>query len=266
MAIALETSPRLILVDEVLAVGDSSFQREALDRASRLVEDGASLLLVTHDMQLDDSRRRARCGSTKDSVRDRGPVNRVVASYIESQFGAMYVPGEVHTRLETVSMVPGRISAGGPIELDLTLVIGPGAPATKSRSTFVRRSGHDDLDAAEPDSRRRCERVTDRGVQLSYRWTTSPMGVAGFESECRMSRSRHRVWRWCRPSSRSRAAALSTRSVSISRSPARRRIASCCSTWPSTGPRSEGATPLPVLEAPRSRGRASLVRRSRSAL
>ncbi|MGE0815633.1 MAG: ABC transporter ATP-binding protein [Vicinamibacterales bacterium] len=47
---AIHTDPEVLLIDEVLAVGDGAFQRKCLARISRFKERGVSLLLVSHGM------------------------------------------------------------------------------------------------------------------------------------------------------------------------------------------------------------------------
>lgn len=47
-AVAVNVDPEILLVDEVLAVGDESFQRKCLDRIKRFQREGRTILLVTH--------------------------------------------------------------------------------------------------------------------------------------------------------------------------------------------------------------------------
>ena len=47
-AIAIQFEPELLLVDEVLAVGDQAFQYRCLDRVQKLKRSGVAILLVTH--------------------------------------------------------------------------------------------------------------------------------------------------------------------------------------------------------------------------
>lgn len=49
-AVAIHTDPDLLLVDEVLAVGDESFQKKCLDSIHRFRMEGGTLLLVSHDL------------------------------------------------------------------------------------------------------------------------------------------------------------------------------------------------------------------------
>jgi len=49
-AIATQAHPEIMLVDEVLAVGDANFQKKCFDRLLRLRDDGTSLIFISHSM------------------------------------------------------------------------------------------------------------------------------------------------------------------------------------------------------------------------
>ncbi len=50
-AVAIYAEPDILLVDEVLAVGDEAFQRKCLDVVRRFQREGRTIVLVTHDMR-----------------------------------------------------------------------------------------------------------------------------------------------------------------------------------------------------------------------
>ena len=51
-AVAAHLEPEILILDEVLAVGDADFQRKCLDRMSEIsTSDGRTILLVSHNMQ-----------------------------------------------------------------------------------------------------------------------------------------------------------------------------------------------------------------------
>jgi hypothetical protein len=50
-AVAVNMEPDVLLVDEVLAVGDEAFQRKCLDRVKRFQREGRTIVLVTHDVE-----------------------------------------------------------------------------------------------------------------------------------------------------------------------------------------------------------------------
>lgn len=49
-AVATEVDPEILLVDEILAVGDAGFQDKCFERLRRFRESGKTILLVTHTM------------------------------------------------------------------------------------------------------------------------------------------------------------------------------------------------------------------------
>jgi ABC-2 type transport system ATP-binding protein len=51
-AVAVNVEPEILLVDEVLSVGDEAFQRKCLDRVTRFQKDGRTILFVTHAADL----------------------------------------------------------------------------------------------------------------------------------------------------------------------------------------------------------------------
>ena len=49
-SVAIHSDPDIVLVDEVLAVGDAAFRRRALESLRRLIADGKTVLFISHDM------------------------------------------------------------------------------------------------------------------------------------------------------------------------------------------------------------------------
>jgi homopolymeric O-antigen transport system ATP-binding protein len=49
-SVAAHLEPDVLLVDEAIAVGDAGFQYRCVERMSRLVQDGCTLVFVSHDM------------------------------------------------------------------------------------------------------------------------------------------------------------------------------------------------------------------------
>ncbi|HEV7163456.1 MAG TPA: ABC transporter ATP-binding protein, partial [Solirubrobacteraceae bacterium] len=49
-AVAAHLQPDILLVDEVLAVGDASFQQRCLDQIRAVLNEGTTLLFVSHDL------------------------------------------------------------------------------------------------------------------------------------------------------------------------------------------------------------------------
>ena len=49
-SVAIHSNPDIVLVDEVLAVGDASFRRRAIDSLRQLIAAGKTVLFISHDM------------------------------------------------------------------------------------------------------------------------------------------------------------------------------------------------------------------------
>lgn len=82
-AVAIFAEPDIMLVDEVLAVGDEGFQRKCLDVVRRFQEEGRTIVLVTHDMrQVEEFCNRAVLLDHGQVVAD-GDVHRVVGEFRE---------------------------------------------------------------------------------------------------------------------------------------------------------------------------------------
>lgn len=84
-SVAIHVEPEVLLVDEVLAVGDEQFQRRCAERFAALQEAGCTIVLVSHSM----AQVRHMCdhalwldGGTQRHV---GPVDDVVRAYLDEQ-------------------------------------------------------------------------------------------------------------------------------------------------------------------------------------
>ena len=87
-AVAVHVQPEVLLVDEVLAVGDLGFQRKCLDRINELRSQGAAILFVTHDLvQVQQICNRV-VWLNKGRVAAWGPAEEVVSAYRRSMLGS----------------------------------------------------------------------------------------------------------------------------------------------------------------------------------
>ena len=81
--VAAHSDPDVLLVDEVLAVGDTAFQRKAIDSMRSLVQSGKTVILVSHDL----GNVRGLCKQVlwldKGQVRALGPTEEIVAQYLD---------------------------------------------------------------------------------------------------------------------------------------------------------------------------------------
>jgi len=115
-AVAVHVDPDILLVDEVLAVGDEAFARKCLDKIAEFRREGRTILFVTHALDL------------VDQICDRGIVldhGRVVFDG-DPQFATGTLRGLLGTA-EPVLLEPEETEPGLAVE-SITVTDGAGAP------------------------------------------------------------------------------------------------------------------------------------------
>ncbi len=81
-AVAIHVNPDVLLVDEVLAVGDEGFTHKCLDKFAEFRRRGRTILLVTHSLSLVERFCDAALWIDKGEVRASGDSKRVVGAYL----------------------------------------------------------------------------------------------------------------------------------------------------------------------------------------
>jgi ABC-type polysaccharide/polyol phosphate transport system ATPase subunit len=81
-AVAIHVDPDVLLVDEVLAVGDASFTHKCLDKFSEFKRRGKTILLVTHSLDLVERFCDEALWLDSGKVRGSGDPRRVVGAYL----------------------------------------------------------------------------------------------------------------------------------------------------------------------------------------
>jgi lipopolysaccharide transport system ATP-binding protein len=87
-AVAAHLEPEILLVDEVLAVGDIKFQKKCLGKMGDVAKAGRTVVLVSH--QMNQIRRLCNRAVWMDNgrVRQDGNVSEVLAAYETAMFGS----------------------------------------------------------------------------------------------------------------------------------------------------------------------------------
>jgi lipopolysaccharide transport system ATP-binding protein len=84
-AVAAHLEPEILLIDEVLAVGDTAFQKKCLGKMGDVSREGRTILFVSHNMAAIESF----CHSTilfrDGTVSQYGPTSEVIRYYIEKE-------------------------------------------------------------------------------------------------------------------------------------------------------------------------------------
>jgi ABC-type polysaccharide/polyol phosphate transport system ATPase subunit len=95
-SVAIEVDAEVLLVDEVLAVGDASFQRKCFEQFDRMKRDGRTILYVTHDMSSVERFCDRGIVLERGEIVDSGLPERITRTYSELNFGSWRhaTPGE----------------------------------------------------------------------------------------------------------------------------------------------------------------------------
>jgi len=80
-SVAVAVEPDILLIDEVLAVGDEAFTRRCLDRIARMRRQGVTLVIVSHDLDLVTSLADRAVYLEGGHTVAEGPSDAVVARY-----------------------------------------------------------------------------------------------------------------------------------------------------------------------------------------
>lgn len=86
-AVAIDVEPHILIVDELLSVGDEAFQRKSLARFQAFQEMGVTILLVSHNMGVIESRCQRAAWLDHGLLKAVGAASEVVHLYRESQPG-----------------------------------------------------------------------------------------------------------------------------------------------------------------------------------
>jgi ABC-2 type transport system ATP-binding protein/lipopolysaccharide transport system ATP-binding protein len=83
-AVATDSMPDILIVDEILSVGDSAFQEKSLARINSFRENGGTILLVTHGMSTIIQMCQRVAWLEQGQVRAIGPAREIVDQYRNS--------------------------------------------------------------------------------------------------------------------------------------------------------------------------------------
>jgi lipopolysaccharide transport system ATP-binding protein len=164
-SVAAHLEPEILLVDEVLAVGDAEFQRRCLGRMEELAGHGRTVLFVSHQMQvlarLCDRAILLREGRI---VQD-GSSEQVVAHYLQAEGGAgsrrywpdlATAPGGKRVRLREIRVVDEQgqlvdsVDIRRPVGIEISFSVLRDDVAVFPRVKLIDREGNNAFTSIDP--------------------------------------------------------------------------------------------------------------------
>lgn len=128
-AVAAHLEPEILLVDEVLAVGDAAFQKKCLDKIADLAKRGHTILFISHNMVAVNSLCRRVIWINGGKVVADGPSAAIVADYLGKALKSQDLteelwsdvadaPGNETVRLRRVRVLSRNGRQGEPLAME----------------------------------------------------------------------------------------------------------------------------------------------------
>jgi lipopolysaccharide transport system ATP-binding protein len=102
-AVAAHLEPEILIVDEVLAVGDAAFQRKSLGKMGDVASEGRTVLFVSHNMSVVSKLCERGIWLDKGRMVEQGPMEDVVRQYLASS-----ASGESRYEVDQLDDAPGN--------------------------------------------------------------------------------------------------------------------------------------------------------------
>lgn len=103
-AVAAHLEPEILIIDEVLAVGDAKFQKKCLGKMKDVSESGRTVLFVSHDMNSIQNLCSRAILLNAGSIRFEGPTLDVVNHYNENMRETPNVIGNDHFKITSINL------------------------------------------------------------------------------------------------------------------------------------------------------------------
>ncbi len=97
-AVAAHVEPDVLLIDEVLSVGDESFQRRCAQKIEQFRRDGRTIVFVSHGLSQVEQLCETVAWIDKGDLKMVGPAGEVISAYSGQSHNAVRVEGELGAR------------------------------------------------------------------------------------------------------------------------------------------------------------------------
>jgi ABC-type polysaccharide/polyol phosphate transport system ATPase subunit len=166
-ALAIHSPGDVLLIDEVLAVGDEAFRRAALDAVNARHAEGATVLFVSHELRLVEQVCERAVRIERGRIVDDGPAATVLDAY---GGGASWAGGVSDATtgiwLPRLVVQQRQVPVGGTFEIEGTVVVGDPNPSARIELSY----------RATPEDRTQTFSREDREAYSFYARTVEPAG------------------------------------------------------------------------------------------
>lgn len=124
-AVAAHLEPEILVVDEVLAVGDAEFQKKAIGKMQDVAGNGRTVLFVSHNMASVKSLCKHGIILEKGTIAFSGTANEAVARYMHGQIEGVQIDrqGDGTVQFANFSLLNPSIEIGDDLEVNFDIVV-----------------------------------------------------------------------------------------------------------------------------------------------
>jgi lipopolysaccharide transport system ATP-binding protein len=131
-AVAAHLEPEILIVDEVLAVGDAAFQKKVLGKMGSVAQEGRTVLFVSHNMVAIQSLCNRVIWLHQGRIMEEGQPAKVVSHYLQTSFSSLTeqlwndratAPGNDKVRLHRVCVRPENGSPSDHITMRTPIIM-----------------------------------------------------------------------------------------------------------------------------------------------
>jgi len=124
-AIAAHLEPEVLLIDEVLAVGDAAFQDKAFSRITELVGQDIPVVVVSHQLDAITTLCTRAILLDRGRVLQQGTPQECIAAYLHGNAPVASTVGDGAVRIESLGLSAPVVESGGWLDLELPCTIRP---------------------------------------------------------------------------------------------------------------------------------------------
>jgi lipopolysaccharide transport system ATP-binding protein len=131
-AVASHLEPEILIIDEVLAVGDATFQKKCLGKLDEVAKQGRTVLFVSHNMLAVQSLCSRAVWLDQGEIQTQGPTREVISHYLKTSLSMRAeqkwddlstAPGNEQVRIQRACVYPAGGLATRPINVSTPVVI-----------------------------------------------------------------------------------------------------------------------------------------------
>ena len=124
-AVAAHLEPEILIIDEVLAVGDAEFQKKCLGKMNEISKSGRTVIFVSHDMNAIEQLCNKAIILKRGTLVEQGAAHQLISHYLNENKNFSFNQLALSENVDMVefNFQPGEISSGEAINFSICLEI-----------------------------------------------------------------------------------------------------------------------------------------------